>query len=102
MLGGAGDGTWDLLLFPEVLCAKGWLETEDLCFPQPPTSLAALGSSCVTVACVSTRAGAAMVMRTVMTSLMNATAVSWGSHQRHGGRGRTEEKGLCADRARRP
>lgn len=47
-------------------------------FPQPPTSPAALGNSCVTVACASMRAGTVMVMRTVMTSLMNAIAVSWG------------------------
>lgn len=43
-------------------------------FPQPPTSPAALGNSCVTVACASTQAGAVMVMRTAMTSLMNVTA----------------------------
>lgn len=43
-------------------------------FPQPPTSPAALGNSCVTVACASMRAGTVTVMRTVMTSLMNAIA----------------------------
>lgn len=47
-------------------------------FPQPPTSPAALENSCVTVACASTQAGAVMATQTVMTSLMNATAVSWG------------------------
>lgn len=47
-------------------------------FSQPPTSPAALESSCVTVACASMQAGAVMATQTVMTSLMSATAVSEG------------------------
>lgn len=45
---------------------------------QPPTSLAALGNSCVTVACASMPAGAVMETQTVMTNQMSATAVSGG------------------------
>lgn len=57
-------------------CVHGLARDRRRLFPQPPTSPAALGSSCVTVACASMQVGAAMAIRTVMTSLMSATAVS--------------------------
>lgn len=55
----------------------GWRQ-KCVMFPQPPTSPAVLGSSCVTVACASMQAGAVMVMQTAMTNPMSATAVSGG------------------------
>lgn len=75
MLGGAGDGTFCSTMRH---CVHRLLRDRRSLFPQLPTSPAALGNSCVTVACASTQAGAVMVTQTATTSLMNATAVSRG------------------------
>lgn len=50
----------------------------------------------MTVACASTRAGAVMAMRTVMTSQMSATAVSGGSAK---GQAESRERALGAKKA---